>query len=67
MQARCDTTISRRGHGQFASVGVVLFHCARRWRVLAREVRRFGTAMNFLACREPVRTFILLETVFIVK
>jgi hypothetical protein len=33
--------------GHITSVGAVVFHCARRERVLLREVLRFGTATAY--------------------
>ena len=34
--------------GQLTSVGADVFHCARRERVLLRDIRRFGTATSAL-------------------
>jgi hypothetical protein len=34
--------------GQLTSVGAFAFHCARRERVLLRDIRRFGTATSAL-------------------
>jgi hypothetical protein len=46
--------------GVFARVGAAAFHCERRDRVLARDIRRLGTATSGLLRLER-RTFWLLR------
>ncbi len=44
-QARCGRCLApHAGLAQVASAGTVAFHCERRWRVLLRDIFRFGTA-----------------------
>jgi hypothetical protein len=35
------------GLAQVTSCGATAFHCERRWRVLLRDIFRFGTATIF--------------------
>ena len=47
-QAVCGSLASPQARlGQVTSVGAVVFHWARRDRVLLREVFRFGTATSY--------------------
>ena len=46
--ARCGRCLApQAGLEQVTRVGATAFHCDRRWRVLLRDIFRFGTAMIF--------------------
>jgi hypothetical protein len=42
---------------QVTSDGATAFHCDRRWRVLLRDIFRFGTATMYSSC--PPRTAVV--------
>src|SRR6185436_1519516 len=47
-QARCGRCLApHAGLAQFTRDGATAFHCERRWRVLLRDIFRFGTATVF--------------------
>src|SRR5690606_7675171 len=52
--ARCGRCLApHAGLAQATSEGATAFHCERRWRVLLRDIFRFGTATVISSCLGP--------------